>query len=145
MTELTDAELSRRVALACGWRECEFYVETGRISLTRLFGHRRAVTPEQAGHEFDGRCLGRDTPGPYFATSLDACFGPGGPVEYAKAKGWQMFQVGWWYWKYSEDHYYEAVVSTSFTDSESDIARKDQKSPARALCLAFLAAIEAQP
>ncbi len=108
--DLGDAELSRSVALACGWRRID-------SSLWVLDGNRRWNS------EIDS-----------FATSLDACFAPGGPVEYAKAQGWEP-QVSW----ASDIQAYEGLIVLA--DCETSIFR-DDPDPARAFCLAFLAAVQ---
>lgn len=115
---MSDEELSRRVALARGWKRAPEYgptwwlrpLDDGRTTLVTL---------------------------PDFARSLDACFGPGGPVEYAKAMGWGI-----------ELDRYVAQWGAAFILDQGgarQFAYRYDDNPARALCLAFLAACEAQP
>lgn len=138
MTETAEqAELSRRVALACGRKLCAI---GGGI-----------LTAETVPPDFDWDKHGEWSmwvPNPAylassdqygtsgwwrpidFATSLDACFGPGGPVEYAKAQGWEIL-LSWW----EGASKWEAA----FYPAPAEV---QDLNPATALCRAFLAAVE---
>lgn len=114
----SDAEVSRQVAIACGW-----------VDDRDPYGEMHFMRPP--GADAPARCD--------FATSLDACFAPGGPVEYAKAQGWRYQLVAW-------DGYHEArflkldtasgYIAVGFGHTPLD------HPPARALCLAFLSAVK---
>ncbi len=124
--ELSNAELSRAVALECGWAVEKRHAGRGeRIHWGNMLfegsvecwlspqGQQRVVPPD-------------------FATSLDACFAPGGPVEMMIAQGWGVTigRYGGSAWKWRV-----AFGSEDFSHDTS---------PARALCLAFLAAVATQ-
>lgn len=118
----SDAEVSRQVAIACGWVE------------TKQDGWKHPIA--EPWYSFADTEKGSY---PSFATSLDACFAPGGPVEYAKAQGWRYQLVAW-------DGYHEArflkldtasgYIAVGFGHTPLD------HPPARALCLAFLSAVK---
>lgn len=128
MSELTDAELSAAVALACGLnpREMEFFVG-GDDDNPNSIGNRWVCDPIEGWETLRGWA-----PLPRFATSLDACFGPGGPVEYAKSKDWYVDLV----WNSGDDWNAQFVAETGVGDAFDP-------NPARALCIAFLAAVKA--
>ena len=111
---MDDTELSRKVALACGWtpEPCPVLPKT----CDSVHAWRDAQ-----GHIY--------LPTLAFATSLDACFAPGGPVEYATHKDRAWF-VALWPWTYAQ-----VTTAKAFHDATDP-------NPARALCLAFLAAVE---
>lgn len=114
---MTDAELTIAIATVLGWTD----IRTGAGGPGHVVGYR----PES---KRDQRIV------PRFATSLDACFGPGGPVEYVKAKGWTLRLV------IDEAGTYAAIHDGRLAQPFL-VDASDDDAP-RALCLAFLAAIE---
>lgn len=68
---------------------------------------------------------------PPYATSLDACFGPGGPVEYAKARGWRLELV-------DTDLGWKAILWYA----DEPIADEFGDTLAAAICLTLLAVVE---
>ena len=119
MNDLTDEDVSRKVALKCGWTE---------TTAEHPWNWRR---PDGSARSL-----------PAFASSLDACRGPGGPLEFAFARGWgfelstgsQSFDgelpLRWW-----QAGFYQRL----------HVSHAKATSPERAVCDAFLAAVEVAP
>ena len=126
MTELTDAELSREVALACGWK----HISPSEQGVGAEYWRWEAPSGGRLAWKI-----------PDFATSLDSCFGPGGPVEFAKAKDWSTRIVA------SARGECGALIFESTPTELNDGGRLGvafHPNSARALSLAFLAAVKAQ-
>lgn len=141
MSELSNTELSGEVAVRCGWTKrstCRDESVPHRYPAAESHWHSSvAINGIDCWENIDS--LHIDMP-PRFAESLDACLAPGGPVEYAKAKGWgyQLSERGhkpWWMF---------LTVIDAKKDRWLVIGSAYDESPARALCLAFLAATEAR-
>lgn len=131
--ELTDAVLSREVALACGWVVCT-QATYGRMGIGQYIVHRDC--------EHD-RCWNPEGPPavqPHYTTSLDACFGPGGPVEKLHDMGLYpvLSLMGDGSGGCRIRKWPETLVTFSIFDHEEGTLP-------RALCLAMLAAVRAQP
>lgn len=122
-TKLTNAELSREVSLACGLKPAKCTVMPNTCDTVHWW-------EDAEGHSYLVSAL-------RFAESLDACFGDVGPVALAKAKGWGVFTgSGKDEWDYAE------VLDRG--GNLLGYAKECRTAPARAVCLAFLAAVKAQ-
>ena len=118
-------ELSRQVALACGWTE----TRNNRAKTNRWCrpGVIEEVTPWNR------------TELPDFEHSLDACFGPGGPIEYATAQGWAVEQLSGG----STEMPFRCRIyanNDAWMYRGQSLAKAYADSPSEALCRAFLAA-----
>ena len=124
-SELTDDELSREVALACRWEERDCTDVDIRCNAKHWWC---PTFPLRSGqHE-----------PPKFATSLDACFGPGGPVEWLSSRGLEISLISIADFKQFESN----VLDYS---SNTILGKATEAAPALAVCLTFLEAIKTQP
>jgi hypothetical protein len=136
---MTNDELSRQVALACGLdpnRSCV----CGRAELgVTAHRHYDDFPPYRCAR---CRCKAFTPDIPAFATSLDACFAPGGPVELLNARG-IPFQIGSHHCLAHSVHGGGVYYSVDLSSAVTYRPRAEGKEIARTFCEAFLAAIAA--